>query len=182
MTTSTSTSTTSTTGSRTSTDSTTTDSTVRSGLRAGEQVVAVQFGAWGPQEVTVNASSGGGRGGAPYVAVGVGACLTYAYDRAAVTSHVVAWRDAEQVNRSVQLPDFAPATATLATRPAPTPQPRLARLGDGRSHLTTGSTTTSAGGAVVPHLAKSADSVVSRSWVRRPSGVSPGGDAAAARW
>ena len=44
-----------------------TDSTVRSGLRAGEHVVAVQFGAWGPQQVTVKASSGGGRGGAPWL-------------------------------------------------------------------------------------------------------------------
>ena len=55
--------------------STPTDSTVRPGLRAGEQVVAVQFAVSGPQEVTVRAYSDGGRGGAPYVAVGVGSCL-----------------------------------------------------------------------------------------------------------
>ncbi len=97
--------------SKTST-STPTDSTVRLGLRAGEQVVAVQFGAWGPQEVTVRAYSDGGRGGAPYVVVGVGTCLTYAYDQAAVDSHLTAWQDAEQVNRSVRLPEFTPATAT----------------------------------------------------------------------
>ncbi len=87
-------------------------STVRSGLRTGEQVVAVQFGAWGPQEVTVRAYSGGGRGGAPYVVVGVGACLTYAYDQAAVASYLGAWEDAERMNRSVRLPEFTPATAT----------------------------------------------------------------------
>ena len=49
---------------------------------------------------------------APYVVVVVGGCLTYAYDRAAVDCHVFAWQDAEQVNRSVRLPDFTPATAT----------------------------------------------------------------------
>ena len=86
-------------------------STVRPGLRVGEHVCAVQFGAWGPQEVAVRAYSEGGRGGAPYVVV-VGACLTYAYDRAAVDCHRLAWQDAEQVNRSVRLPDFTPATAT----------------------------------------------------------------------
>ena len=53
-----------------------------------------------------------GAGGAPYVAVGVGCCLTYAYDRGAIDSHVSAWQDAEQVNRSVRLPEFPPATAT----------------------------------------------------------------------
>ncbi len=86
-------------------------STVRPGLRTGEHFVAVQFAAWGPQEVTVRASSGG-RGGAPYVVVQVGTCLTYAYDQAAVESHVTAWQDAEQINRSVRLPEFAPASAT----------------------------------------------------------------------
>ena len=96
----------------TSTTGKTTDSTVRRGLRTGEQVVAVQFGAWGPQEVAVRAYSEGGRGGAPYVVVVVGGCLTYVYDRAAVDCHVLAWQDAEQVNRSVRLPDFTPATAT----------------------------------------------------------------------
>ena len=94
------------------TTSTSADSTVRPGLRVGEHVVAVQFGAWGPQEISVRAYSGGGRGGAPYIAVGVGTCVTYAYDSAAVTSHVGAWEDAERMNRSVRLPEFAPATAT----------------------------------------------------------------------
>ena len=48
-----------------------TDSPAWPGLRAGEQVVAVQIAVWGPQEVTVRAHSDGGRGGAPNVAVGV---------------------------------------------------------------------------------------------------------------
>ena len=91
---------------------TSTSSTVRRGLRTGEHVVLLQFGAWGPQEVIVRAYSDGGRGGAPYIVVGVGACLTYAYDRAAVASYVGAWEDAERMNRSVRLPEFAPATAS----------------------------------------------------------------------
>ena len=41
--------------------STPTDSPVWPGLRAGEQVVAVQIAVWGPQEVTVRAHSDGGR-------------------------------------------------------------------------------------------------------------------------
>ena len=60
----------------------------------------------------MRAYSDGGRGGAPYIVVGVGACLTYAYDRAAVDSYESAWEDAERMNRSVRLPEFAPATAT----------------------------------------------------------------------
>jgi hypothetical protein len=72
----------------------------------------VQIGAWGPQEVTVHAYSDGGRGGAPYLAVGVGTCLTYAYDQATVASYLGAWQDAERINRSVRLPEFTPATAT----------------------------------------------------------------------
>ncbi len=85
-------------------------STVRTGMRAEESVVSVQFGVWGPQEVSVRASSGGGRGGAPYVVVQVAGCLTYAYDRAAVDSHLLAWRDAEQVNRTVRLPELPPTS------------------------------------------------------------------------
>jgi hypothetical protein len=78
----------------------------------GEHVVVVRFAAWGPQDSSIRASSGGGRGGAPYIAVQVGACLTYAYDRAAVRSHLEAWQQAEKVNRSVRLPEFLPATAS----------------------------------------------------------------------
>jgi hypothetical protein len=59
-----------------------------------------------------SAYSDGGRGGAPYLAVGVGTCLTYAYDQAAVASYREAWEDAERMNRSVRLPEFTPATAT----------------------------------------------------------------------
>lgn len=44
--------------------------------------------------------------------VQVGTRLTYAYDRAAVASHMTGWLDAEQVNRGVRLPEFAPASAT----------------------------------------------------------------------
>ena len=87
-------------------------STVLRGPRSGEHVVSLQFGVWGPQEAIVRAYSAGGRGGAPYIVVGVGACLTYAYDQAAVDSYVGAWEDAERMNRSVRLPEFAPATAT----------------------------------------------------------------------
>ena len=64
--------------------STTAHSPVRPQRQVVEHLVAVQFSAWGPQQVSVKASSGGGRGGAPYIVVQVGTCLTYAYDRAAV--------------------------------------------------------------------------------------------------
>ena len=105
-----STSKTDTTGKATSTSGT--SSTVRRGLRTGEHVVSLQFGVWGPQEVIVRAYSGGGRGGAPYVVVGVGTCLTYAYDQAAVDSYVLAWEVAERLNRTVRLPEFTPTSAT----------------------------------------------------------------------
>lgn len=96
----------------TNTTGKTTDSTIRRGLRTGKQTVAVQFGAWGPQEIVVRAYSDGGRGGAPYLIVGVGTCLTYAYDRAAVDSYVLAWEAAERLNRTVRLPEFSPTSAT----------------------------------------------------------------------
>ncbi len=95
----------------TNTSKTSNTSKTRPGLQMGEHVVAVRFAAWGPQEVIVRAYSSGGRSGAPYVVVGVGTCLTYAYDQAAVDSHLTAWQDAEQVNRSVRLPEFAPTSA-----------------------------------------------------------------------
>ena len=91
---------------------TSTSSTVRRGLRTGEHVMSLQFGAWGPQEVIVRAYSDGGRGGAPYIVVGVGTCLTYAYDQAAVDSYVLAWEAAERLNRTVRLPEFTPTSAT----------------------------------------------------------------------
>ena len=93
------------------TSNTSTTGQGRPGARMGEHVVAVRFSAWGPQEVIVRAYSEGGRGGASYLVIGVGACVTYAYDQAAVDSHVTAWQEADQVNRSVRLPEFAPTSA-----------------------------------------------------------------------
>ena len=98
--------------SNTSKASTGADGAARAGLRTGEHVVTLQFSTWGPQEVTVRAYSNGGRGGAPYLIVGVGTCLTSAYDQAAVDAHVRAWEAAERMNRSVRLPEFAPTTAS----------------------------------------------------------------------
>ncbi len=49
--------------STTGTTSTGAQSTVRPRSAHREHVVAVQFGAWGPQEVAVRAYSSGGRGG-----------------------------------------------------------------------------------------------------------------------
>ncbi len=42
-------------------------STVRTGVRAGEFVVSVQFGGWGPQEISVG----------PAAAAGAGECRTW---------------------------------------------------------------------------------------------------------
>jgi len=61
---STSTSTNTTGKTRTGAAATTTGSTVRPGLRTGEHVVAVQFAAWGPQEVTVRPAAAAAAGGA----------------------------------------------------------------------------------------------------------------------
>lgn len=91
---------------------TATGGTVRPGSRVGEQVLAVQFGVWGPQEVTVRAYSGGGRGGAAYLAVRVGTCLTCVYDRAAAESYLLAWEAAQRMNHTVRLPEFTPTSAT----------------------------------------------------------------------
>ena len=54
----------------------------------GAHTVAVSFSAWGPQTFQVRASGGGGRGDSAYVAVTVGDCLTYGYDRDALACHV----------------------------------------------------------------------------------------------
>jgi hypothetical protein len=70
--------------------------------------VAVQFDVWGPQHVMVRASSGGSRGGRPYVAVTVGECLTYVYDHDALVSYLSAWREAAALNRTVRLSEFGP--------------------------------------------------------------------------
>ena len=72
-------------------------------VRRGHQVTA-QFGVWGTQRVQVQASAGGGRGDLPYLAVTVGGCLTYVYDRDGLASHVAAWRDAAGYNQSLRLP------------------------------------------------------------------------------
>ena len=80
-------------------------STARPRPVRGEHAVAVSFDAWGPQGKAVHASGGGGRGDAPYVAVTVGGCLTYAYDRAALGAHLRAWRRAAELNRGLRLPE-----------------------------------------------------------------------------
>ena len=78
---------------------------VRPGSGYGLHTVAVTFSAWGPQAKRVRASGGGGRGDAAYVAVTVGDCLTYSYDRDALRSHLRAWQEAAEVNRSLRLPE-----------------------------------------------------------------------------
>ncbi len=76
-------------------------------VQRGHQV-AVQFSAHGVQRVDARAHAGGGRGDQPYIAVTVGDCLTYLYDRAALAGHVRAWREAAAHNQSLRLPT-APA-------------------------------------------------------------------------
>jgi len=70
--------------------------------------VAVQFSAHGVQRVDVHAHASGGRGDQRYIAVTVGDCLTYLYDRDALAAHVRAWREAAAHNQSLRLPT-APA-------------------------------------------------------------------------
>lgn len=53
----------------------------------------------------MRASSGGGRDGAPYLAVTIGDCLTYAYDAAAVESYRGAWAEAVHIARTRRLPE-----------------------------------------------------------------------------
>ena len=60
------------------------------------------------QRVDVHAHASGGRGDQPYIAVTVGDCLTYLYDRDALAAHVRAWREAAAHNQSLRLPT-APA-------------------------------------------------------------------------
>ncbi len=76
-------------------------------VQRGHQV-AVQFSAHGVQRVDVHAHARGGRGDQPYIAVTVGDCLTYLYDRDALAAHVRAWREAAAHNQSLRLPT-APA-------------------------------------------------------------------------
>lgn len=77
----------------------------------GSHTVAVQFSAWGPQRYQVHASGGGGRQDLPYIAVAVGDCLTYVYDRAALTCHVQAWRRAADRTQAMRLPTVPAAGA-----------------------------------------------------------------------
>jgi len=96
----------------TTTKNTTTKNTTPAGTAArpvqrGHQV-AVQFSAHGVQRVDARAHSSGGRGDQPYIAVTVGDCLTYLYDRDALAAHVRAWREAAAHNQSLRLPT-APA-------------------------------------------------------------------------
>jgi len=72
-------------------------------VQRGHQV-AVQFSAYGVQRVDVRAHAGGGRGDQRYIAVTVGDCLSYLYDRDALAVHVRAWREAAAYNQSLRLP------------------------------------------------------------------------------
>ena len=76
--------------------------------------VAVQFSAWAAQKVQVRASGGGGQGDQPYIAVTVGECLTYVYDRDALTAHLRAWTDAAKQNERLRLPVVAGAPPAAA--------------------------------------------------------------------
>ncbi len=71
----------------------------------------VQVEVWGTQDSAVHASSGGGRGGRPYLAVTVGQCLTYVYDFDALSCHLQTWREAAKLNRTVRLGEFGPSPA-----------------------------------------------------------------------
>jgi hypothetical protein len=102
----TSTTKTSTTKSTTIKNSTSAGTAVRP-VRRGHQV-AVQFSAHGVQRVDARAYAGGGHGDQRYVAVTVGDCLSYLYDRDALAAHVRAWREAAAHNQSLRLPT-APA-------------------------------------------------------------------------
>jgi len=77
-------------------------------VQRGHQV-AVQFSAHGVQRVDVHAHAGGGRGDQPYIAVTVGDCLSYLYDRDALAAHVRAWREAAAHNQSLRLPTASAA-------------------------------------------------------------------------
>jgi hypothetical protein len=98
---------TSTTKNTTTTTTTSAGSAVRP-VQRGHQV-AVQFSAHGVQRVDVHAHASGGRGDQRYIAVTVGDCLTYLYDRDALAGHVRAWREAAAHNQSLRLPTAPPA-------------------------------------------------------------------------
>jgi len=96
----------------TTTKSTTTTTITAAGtavrpVQRGHQV-AVQFSAHGVQRVDARAHARGGRGDQRYIAVTVGDCLSYRYDRDALAAHVRAWREGAAHNQSLRLPT-APA-------------------------------------------------------------------------
>ncbi|BEP13913.1 hypothetical protein acdb102_22240 [Acidothermaceae bacterium B102] len=70
----------------------------------GAHSVWVAFSVWGAQPASVTARDGGGPQDRPYLAVSVGDCLSYVYDRDALFSYVNAWREAARQAASVLLP------------------------------------------------------------------------------
>jgi hypothetical protein len=59
--------------------------------------------------------AGGGRNDLPYIAVTVGECLTYVYDRGALMSYLRAWQQAVEHNHVTRMPVItAPGKATTA--------------------------------------------------------------------
>ncbi len=94
-----------------------TDSTVRPVRPVrGAHAVAGTFRAWGYQPGKVDCHSGGARNDQPYIAVTVGECLTYVYDRGALMSYLRIWQTAAAHNNVTRLPVTA-ATAS-AHQPA----------------------------------------------------------------
>jgi hypothetical protein len=77
----------------------------------GAHAVAVMFSHWGHQDSKVDCHSGGGRNDQPYIAVTVGECLTYVYDRGALLSYLRTWERAAEHNTVTRLPVTA-ATAS----------------------------------------------------------------------
>ncbi len=100
------------------TKNTTTTTTTPAGtavrpVQRGHQV-AVQFSAHGVQRVDARAHASGGHGDQPYIAVTVGDCLSYLYNRDALAAHARAWREAAAHNQSLRVPT-APAAQVAVT-------------------------------------------------------------------
>ena len=74
------------------------------------------FSVWGAQPTSVTAKDGGGIQDKPYIAVVVGDCLTYVYDRDALFSHLQAWREAAAQNTILRLPTAPVAAASGGVR------------------------------------------------------------------
>ena len=77
------------------------------------------------QPASVRVATSGGESDDPYIAVRVGECLTYVYDRDALDSHVSAWREAGQhaakrtlaeVHRNPQRQDGQEIAMSVTTR------------------------------------------------------------------